>query len=400
MPEHDPSPDVMSQLVQSIRDPAILMLDPHGVVLSWNAGAERITGYTAGEAVGAHFSLSYPPAGIAAGDPARALAAAASGGRWEEECWRVRKDGTRFWAGVAITALRDAAGALRGFGEVTHDLTTHHTPAGPPGERPSKRPATAGGERGLTEQRAAGTAAGERELRERGAAGTAAGERELRERGAAGGAAGERELLVSRQAQERERRRIASGVHDDTIQSMVAVGMRLRSWGASLPAEQAATVRALDDDVNAAVLRLRDLAFALRPPADGLVDSLAGYLERTMPAAGLTHELRHDLDTEPPDETVLAVYRICQEALTNVRRHAAARHVTVMLRSLGAGVHVRVRDDGAGLSPAATEPGHFGLIEMRERAETAGGWWTILGPPGAGTTVEFWIPTPPPAGHT
>ncbi|MEV4804704.1 PAS domain-containing protein [Nonomuraea sp. NPDC049421] len=345
MPEHDPSPEVMSQLVQSIRDPAILMLDPHGVVLSWNAGAERITGYTAGEAVGAHFSLSYPPAGVAAGDPARALAAAASGGRWEEECWRVRKDGTRFWAGVAITALRDAAGALRGFGEVTHDLTTHRTPTGPPGER---------------------------------------------------------EVLGARlaQAQERERRRIASGVHDDTIQSMVAVGMRLRSWGASLPAEQAATVRALDDDVNAAVLRLRDLAFALRPPAEGLVDSLAGYLERAMPAAGLTYELRHDLDAEPPGETVLAVYRICQEALTNVRRHAAARHVTVTLRSLGAGVHVRVRDDGAGLSPAATEPGHFGLIEMRERAETAGGWWTILGPPGAGTTVEFWIPTPPPARHT
>ncbi|MEV4569693.1 PAS domain-containing protein [Nonomuraea sp. NPDC049419] len=377
----------MSQLVQSIRDPAILMLDPHGVVLSWNAGAERITGYTAGEAVGAHISLSYPPAGVAAGDPARALAAAASGGRWEEECWRVRKDGTCFWAGVAITALRDAAGALRGFGEVTHDLTTHRTPAGPPGERPSKGPAIA--------------AAGERDLTERRVADTAAGEGELGEWRAAAGAGGERELLVSRlaQARERERRRIASGVHDDTIQSMVAVGMRLRSWGASLPAEQAATVRALDDDVNAAVLRLRDLAFALRPPADGLVDSLAGYLERTMPAARLTYELRHDLDAEPPDETVLAVYRICQEALTNVRRHAAARHVTVGLRSLGAGVHVRVRDDGAGLSPAATEPGHFGLIEMRERAETAGGWWTILGPPGAGTTVEFWIPTPPPAGH-
>lgn len=97
MPEHDQSQEDMRLLVQSIRDYAIFMLDPHGVIVSWNDGAERIKGYTAGEIVGSHFSVFYPPEAVAEGRPARGLRQAATEGRWEEEGWRVRKDGTRFW---------------------------------------------------------------------------------------------------------------------------------------------------------------------------------------------------------------------------------------------------------------------------------------------------------------
>ncbi|MEV0389109.1 PAS domain S-box protein [Nonomuraea sp. NPDC050643] len=330
----------MKLLVQSIRDYAIFMLDPDGVVVSWNIGAQRIKGYTADEIIGTHFSAFYPPEDVAAGKPAMGLREAAAEGRWEEEAWRVRKDGTRFWASVIITPLYDDHGGLRGFGKVTRDLT----------ERRSMS-------------------------------------RALDERG----------VLLARlvQAQERERRRIASDAHDDTIQFMVAVGTRLRLLKESLPDEYAAAVDGLDDAVDDAVRRLRDLTFSLRPPGDGLVESLTGYLRQTMPGAGLTFELIHDLEGEPPAETVITVYRICQESLTNVRKHARAAGVVVELLSLHRGVHVRVRDDGVGITSKDGQVGHFGLVEMRERAEAAGGWWNITGEPGVGTTVEFWVPAVP-----
>ena len=110
-------------LVESSKDYAIFMLDPEGRVASWNTGAERIKGYRAGEIVGQHFSRFYLPVEVEAGKPARQLEVAAAEGRFEDEGFRVRKDGTLFWANVVITALRDASGALRGFGKVTRDLT-------------------------------------------------------------------------------------------------------------------------------------------------------------------------------------------------------------------------------------------------------------------------------------
>ncbi|MBV9126247.1 MAG: PAS domain S-box protein, partial [Planctomycetes bacterium] len=111
------------QLVEGIQDYAIFQLDPQGQVISWNAGAERIKGYRAEEIIGKHFSIFYPPEDLEQGKPARELAVAAAEGRYEEEGWRLRKDGSRFWANVVITPLRDASGALRGYAKVTRDLT-------------------------------------------------------------------------------------------------------------------------------------------------------------------------------------------------------------------------------------------------------------------------------------
>ena len=110
-------------LVESVRDYAIFMLDPTGHVLTWNAGAERFKGYTADEIRGSHFSRFYPPESLARGLPAHELEVAAREGSFEDEGWRVRKDGSLFWANVVITAMRDTNGALVGFAKVTRDLT-------------------------------------------------------------------------------------------------------------------------------------------------------------------------------------------------------------------------------------------------------------------------------------
>jgi PAS domain S-box-containing protein len=110
-------------LVESTVDYAIFMLDPQGRIISWNAGAERIKGYQRQEIIGKHFSVFYPADAIARNWPAEELARAEQHGRFEDEGWRVRKDGTRFWADVVITALRDESGDLKGFTKVTRDVT-------------------------------------------------------------------------------------------------------------------------------------------------------------------------------------------------------------------------------------------------------------------------------------
>jgi len=110
-------------LVESVQDYALYMLDPAGRVASWNQGAERMKGYRSDEIVGRHFSQFYTREDIDSGKPDAALEAARTVGRFEDEGWRVRKDGSRFWAGVVITAIRDESGKLRGFGKVTRDLT-------------------------------------------------------------------------------------------------------------------------------------------------------------------------------------------------------------------------------------------------------------------------------------
>ena len=115
--------DVLRLLISGVKDYAILMLDTHGRVTTWNEGAQRIKGYRADEIIGQHFSKFYTPDAVIAKHPDQLLALAAAQGRYQEEGWRVRKDGTRFFADVVITAVRDEAGELRGFGKVTRDVT-------------------------------------------------------------------------------------------------------------------------------------------------------------------------------------------------------------------------------------------------------------------------------------
>ncbi len=110
-------------LVEGVTDYAIFMLDPSGHIVSWNAGAEHIKGYRAEEIIGKHLSCFYPAEAVERGKPEQGLKVAATKGRFEEEGWRVRKDGSRFWASILITALQDEAGSLRGFSKITCDIT-------------------------------------------------------------------------------------------------------------------------------------------------------------------------------------------------------------------------------------------------------------------------------------
>jgi PAS domain S-box-containing protein len=110
-------------MVSSVKDYAILMLDPEGRITSWNEGAERINGYSAKEITGQHFSRFYLAEDVQSGKPALEIEEAAKHGRFEDEGWRVRKDGSRFWANVVMTAVRDESGQLRGFAKITRDIT-------------------------------------------------------------------------------------------------------------------------------------------------------------------------------------------------------------------------------------------------------------------------------------
>ncbi|SFR11531.1 PAS domain S-box-containing protein [Lentzea waywayandensis] len=328
--------DLFRLLVQGVRDYAIFMLDPGGHIVSWNAGAERIKGYTAEEIIGQHFSAFYPPEDVSSGKPEWELRVARADGAIEDEGWRVRKDGTRFWANVIITALHDDAGELRGFGKVTRDMTERRR-----------------AEQQLTDRR--------------------------------------RLLTHLVEAQEQERQRIAWDVHDDTIQAMVAVDMRLQLLARKLPEEHREMVGQLDGAVRATISRLRNLVFRVRPPGierQGLRDSLAVYLADTSMAG----EIRYGLEREPGGDAAITIFRICQEALTNVRKHARASSTVLDLSTVDQGFLVQVADDGVGLPDLDLNTSHFGLIEMRERAVASGGWCTVTAREGGGTVVEFWLP--------
>jgi signal transduction histidine kinase len=201
------------------------------------------------------------------------------------------------------------------------------------------------------------------------------------------------------QAQEQERGRIASDIHDDSIQAMTAVGIRLETLRRRLTdPEQLRVLEELEETVVLSIARLRHLLFELRPPVldrEGLAPALRVYLDELSKETRLWYEIDNQLTVEPPPETRRILYRITQEALTNVRKHAHARRVIVSLHEEERGFRVRVRDDGQGFvmkDPEEQAPGHLGFTAMRERAEIAGGWWRVASAPQAGTTVEFWVP--------
>ena len=208
----------------------------------------------------------------------------------------------------------------------------------------------------------------------------------------------QRQLLLTQlvRAQEDERKRIAAGIHDDPLQAVTAASLRLQQLRRRLRAPADRELLAMvEETVQQAIGRLRHLTFDLQPPpADlGLVASLTAYLEQLRSDTGATYTVDNRLRFEPSADVQLLVYRIAQEALANIRRHARARTVTVRLTTVDDGCLVVISDDGIGYQPGLEPtPGHLGVPLMVERAQIAGGWCRIEGTPGSGTTVEFWIP--------
>jgi PAS domain S-box-containing protein len=216
----------------------------------------------------------------------------------------------------------------------------------------------------------------------------------------------ERRRLVGQlvRAEEEERRRIAGDIHDDSLQVMAAVAMHLYNVRRHVDDEHAAgALKALEETVQTSIGRLRHLLFELRPTSldrEGLAAALRLLLEETVQPLGVTWEVASRVTAEPPQSARTILYRIAQEALANVRKHARAKHVGVTIDEQRGGYLVRIEDDGRGTSVepgGSARPGHLGLAAMRERAEVAGGWFRFGSEPGAGTRVEFFIPAEEPA---
>jgi two-component system, NarL family, sensor histidine kinase UhpB len=214
----------------------------------------------------------------------------------------------------------------------------------------------------------------------------------------------ERRLLLERleAAQEEERRRIAAGIHDESIQVLSAADLRVQALQTYVqPDEARVELAELHETLRQAVDGLRHLLFELRPPVldhDGLAVALEEYLgSRPGPAFAI----RDGLSTPLPVELRAVLFRIAQEAVTNVRKHSGAETIEIALTEERGGVRMRVSDDGVGFEPSALrEPpraGHIGLPTMFERAEVAGGRCSIETAPGRGTTVDCWMPLPPAA---
>lgn len=335
-------------VVQSVKDYAIFMLDPEGHVLTWNEGAQRLKGYRPDEIIGKSFSVFYPPEDAFAGKPERLLKIAAAESRVEDEGWRLRKDGSRFWGDVVITALRDEVGKLRGFAKVTRDMT----------------------ERRKSEEAV----------------------RELSAR-----------LL---RLQDEERRRLARELHDSTAQTLSALSLNLAL--VQQRAGDSLDVRALKSLVEAATLaeqasrEIRTFSYLLHPPMldeAGLPFALRwyvdGFVDRT--------RIRVDLDVSPdlgrlPGDVETALFRIIQECLTNIHRHSGSPSARIQLSHNGREINLAVADEGRGLPPETLRDGNgqpatvgVGIRGMRERVRQLGGRLEVR-PGRPGTVVEVLLP--------
>ncbi|CAM2195348.1 two-component system, NarL family, sensor histidine kinase UhpB [Paraburkholderia kururiensis] len=333
-------------LVETVREYAIFLLAPDGTVATWNAGAQRIKGYRADEIVGRHFSVFYPEEDVAAGKCERELRTAATEGSVEDEGWRVRRDGSRFWANVLITAVRNASGDLLGFAKVTRDMT----------ER-----------RRLEELEHA-------------------------------------RLISARidQVRESEQTRIARELHDDLGQRVTAMKMSIAllegQLGDDAPARQTrAALADLAGEMDGMAAALRRIASDLRPPILddlGLQAALEWMAENFTRRYGVQATLHFDADDVAFSEVAAtAIFRMTQEALTNVARHAHAKHAHVELVASGNECSLRIADDGVGMAPdAQRKERSFGLLGVRERARLLDGDVFVDTSPGNGFRLAVSLP--------
>lgn len=320
-------------LVEGVADYAIVLLDLRGNVVSWNAGAQRIYGYTAGEIIGRPFTRFYADEDAARGEPAAQLGAASLQGRLEDEAWRRRKDASRFWANVILTALTDELGHPRGFAQVTRDIT------------------------------------------------------ELRQL--------ERQVLeVSEAEQRRFGHDLHDGLGQElTGLAFLAQNLQRQLLTNDHP-EEASRAGRIHDLINRALEQTRELAHGFSPVElgpEGLRDALRDLARR---AEGLydlpcTFTMRNDARVDD-DSAALHLFRIAQEALTNAMRHGHPSGVRIQLEGEpppGGTVTLTIADDGIGLPPEAERRPGMGLRAMLYRARVIGASLDVRPNPHGGTVV-------------
>jgi len=378
-------------LIQEVQEYAIFNLDPLGNIVSWNNGAERVKGYRAEEIIGKHFSAFYPPEDVADRKPQKILEEAALRGQSEDEGWRVRKDGSRFWANVVVTPLRNAKGSLQGFAKVTRDMTERH----------GKEESLAKAKELLeirVEQRTTVLARVNHELRTE-IAERAHAEEQLR------ASLDQLRALAARlqSVREEERTSIAREIHDELGQACTAIKMDLALISRKATKKQTRLLAKVDSAtqlVNGMIATLRRIASELRPRTLddlGLAAALEGQAQEFEARTGVRCRI-----TLPPESVVLdperstAIFRIFQESLTNVARHARATGVEARLEREVNQVVLQVRDNGAGFDMGEVKSRKsLGLVGMHERALLLNGELKVESVPGTGTTLTLRIPLPP-----
>jgi PAS domain S-box-containing protein len=351
-------------LVEGVQDYAIYTLDPNGVITTWNAGARRIKGYSADEIIGQNFSRFYTPEDVEQGLPAKVLRTAREEGHYEGEGWRVRKDGSRFWCNVVVTPLRDDHGNLVGFSKITRDM--------------SERKALVD----RVQQHAEELEAAQRTLRR---------------------LAGQ--LL---QVQDDERRRLARELHDSAGQILAALNMNLESLHDVLKDQIAPSLtQRLAESIRLArqvMKETRTLSYLLHPPLldeAGLRDALHWFVGGFIERSGIQTELEISSNfPRLPRELETAIFRIIQEALTNIHRHSGSPKAKIQLASSSAEILLTIADQGKGISPAAAFDAPkdrklgVGVAGMRERVLQLGGRFEIAaGDPGTIVKAVFPIPS-------
>jgi PAS domain S-box-containing protein len=331
--------ELCSLLIARVKDYAIFMLSPTGTILTWNEGAQLIKGYTRDEIVGQSIEKFYTPEAVARGLPKQLLRKAEQQGRVEDEGWRVRKDGTRFWANVVITALRDESGRLTGFAKITRDLS---------------------------ERRKAEAAIGELSGR-----------------------------LI--RLQDEERLRLAEQLHDRTSPYLSAVLASLYNLKQHFPTENAALLEDVNDSiakVEAASDVIRRVSHMLHPPRleqGGLVETLRWYVSAISGQVGFIVDA--DLPHTPiqvSKEGEIVLFRLVQECLSRLMGRGGLREASIRLTS---NAMVRLEITMHGPLPSKirsaimSEEGDFGVgfAGMRERLRQLEG--TLAVTTGSGKTV-------------
>lgn len=341
--------------VEAVRDYAIFMLDPAGNVATWNAGAESINGYKRADIIGQHFSRFYPEEDIRSGKPQRELEVACQAGRYEDEGWRLRKDGSRFWANVIITAVKNDAGTLVGFCKVTRDFT----------ERMMARKALEDSQRAL---------------------------REL--------------SLHLLRAQDEERRLIGREMHDSLGQYLSILKMRLDAMSNSDESAARVSRKGLLECVKLAaecLKEVRTVSYLLYPPMLeelGLKSAIPWYLEGFSSRSGVATTFHISADFERlPRETELVLFRVLQECLTNVHKHSGSSSAKVSLTRSEGGAVLEVADLGKGFPTKTAEEARrnpsvalgLGLRGMSERLGHLGGHLSVS-TGGQGTQIRAMVP--------
>lgn len=377
-------------LIESVQEYAIFQLDPDGNVVSWNAGAQRMKGYDSTEIIGKHFSVFYPQEDLSNDKPREILTRAAEFGQTKDEGWRIRKDGSRFWANVVVIALRDPKGNLLGFAKLIRDVTE---------KREEAEALTKANE--LNElrvaQRTAVLTRVNLEMR------TEIAERQRVEEQLTKSRDQLRDLAARLQSvREQERTSIAREIHDELGQACTAIKMDLVLIGHKLSKRQTHLRVKVDSAirlVDSMIANLRRIAFELRPRTLddlGLPAALESQSEEFETRTGIRCSV-----SLPQEQLALdtglstAIFRIFQESLTNVARHAHATRVEARLKHERGRLIFQVSDNGTGFDPEMAKAGKsLGLVGMQERALLLNGDFKTEGVPGAGTTVTLTLPFP------